>query len=68
VYLALGVKRPGREAVYSPPYGAEAKECAELYLYSPNTPSERGAQLKHRDNFTFYLYLATIKLNTITIY
>jgi hypothetical protein len=24
----------------------------ELYLYSPNTPSLRGAQLKHRDNFT----------------
>jgi hypothetical protein len=25
----------------------------ELYLHSPNTPSWRGAQLKHRDNFTF---------------
>jgi hypothetical protein len=25
----------------------------KLYLYSPNTPSWRGAQLKHRDNFTF---------------
>jgi hypothetical protein len=24
----------------------------ELYLYSPNTPLWRGAQLKHRDNFT----------------
>jgi hypothetical protein len=23
----------------------------------PNTPTWRGAQLKHRDNFTFYLYL-----------
>jgi hypothetical protein len=22
----------------------------------PNMPSWRGAQLKHRDNFTFYLY------------
>jgi hypothetical protein len=22
----------------------------------PNTPSWRGAYLKHRDNFTFYLY------------
>jgi len=30
----------------------------ELYLHSPNTPSWRGAQLKHRDNFTVpYLYL-----------
>jgi hypothetical protein len=27
----------------------------ELYLYSPNTPSWYGAQLKHRDNFTFTL-------------
>jgi hypothetical protein len=25
-----------------------------LYLHSPNTPLWRGAQLKHRDNFTFY--------------
>jgi hypothetical protein len=32
---------------------AEVKECVELYLHSPNTPSWRGAQLKHRDNFTF---------------
>jgi hypothetical protein len=29
----------------------------KLYLYSPNTPPWRGVQLKHRDNFTFYLYL-----------
>jgi len=27
----------------------------ELYLHSPNTPSWPGVQLKHRDNFTFYL-------------
>jgi hypothetical protein len=32
---------------------AEVKEWMELYLHSPNTPSWRGAQLKHRDNFTF---------------
>jgi hypothetical protein len=25
----------------------------ELLLHSHNTPSWRGAQLKHRDNFTF---------------
>jgi len=24
-----------------------------IYLHSPNTPSWRGAQLKHKDNFTF---------------
>jgi hypothetical protein len=51
--LSLGVKRPGRKADHSPPSSAEVKECVELYLHSPNTPSWRGAQLKHRDNFTF---------------
>jgi hypothetical protein len=33
--LSLGVKRPGREADYSPPSNAEVKECVELYLHSP---------------------------------
>jgi hypothetical protein len=56
VPLSLGVKRSGREADHSPPSGAEIKECVELYLCSPNTPSWRGAQLKHGENFTFYLY------------
>jgi len=28
-------------------------ECVELRLHSPNTSSWCGAQLKHRDNFTF---------------
>jgi len=45
----------GREADLSPPFSAEVKELAELYLHSPSTPSWRGAQLKHRDNFTFTL-------------
>jgi hypothetical protein len=51
--LSLGLKRPGREADHSPPSSAEVKEWVELYLHSPDTPSWRGAQLKHRDNFTF---------------
>jgi hypothetical protein len=51
--LSLGVKRPGREADHSPPSSAKVKECVELYLHSLYTPSWRGAQLKHRDNFTF---------------
>jgi hypothetical protein len=54
--LCLAVKRPGREADHSPS-SAEIKEWVELYLHSPNMPSRRGAQLKHRDNFTFTLYL-----------
>jgi hypothetical protein len=51
--LFLGLKRPGREADHSPPSNAEVKEWVELYLHSPNTPSRRGAELKHRDNFTY---------------
>jgi hypothetical protein len=51
--LSLGIKRPGRYANHSPPSSAEIKECVELRFHSPNTPSWRGAQLKHRDNFTF---------------
>jgi hypothetical protein len=50
-----GVKRLGREADYSLPSSVEVKEWVELYLHSPNMPSWRGAQLKHRDNFTFTL-------------
>jgi hypothetical protein len=40
---------PGSEADHSLPSSAEVKECMELYLHSPNTPSWRGAQLKHRE-------------------
>jgi hypothetical protein len=29
----------------------------ELYLRSSSTPSWRGAHLKYRENFTFYLTL-----------
>jgi hypothetical protein len=51
--LSVGVKWQGREADHSPPSSAEVKEWLELYIHSPNTPSWRGAELKHRDNFTF---------------
>jgi hypothetical protein len=54
--LSLGIKQLGREADHLPPSSAEVKG-AKLYLHSPNTPSWRGAQLKHRDNFTFTFYL-----------
>jgi hypothetical protein len=53
----VGVKRPGREADHSHPSSAEVKECVELYLHSPNTPSRLGAQLKHRD-LTFTLCIS----------
>jgi hypothetical protein len=45
--LFPGVKKPGREADHSPP-SSDGVELVELYLHSPNTPSWRGAQLKHR--------------------
>jgi hypothetical protein len=41
--LSLGVNPPGREADHSPPSRAEVKEWMELYLYSPNMSSWRGA-------------------------
>jgi hypothetical protein len=41
----------GREADHSPSSSAEVKEWVELYFHSPNTPSWRGAQGEHRDNF-----------------
>jgi hypothetical protein len=37
----------------------------ELYLHSPNTPSWRGAQLKHRDNFTFNRFFENITKSNI---
>jgi hypothetical protein len=45
--FSLGVKRPGREADHSPSSNAEVKDCVEVYLHSPNTPSWRDPQLKH---------------------
>jgi hypothetical protein len=53
--LSLGVKRPGREADHSPPPTAAVKECVELYLHTPNTPSWRGDQLKNKAQGRFYL-------------
>jgi hypothetical protein len=60
--LSLGVKRPGRETDNSHPSSVEVKECVELYFHFPNTPSWRGAQLKHRDNFTMKLTSVTVCL------
>jgi len=53
-------KRLGREADHLPSSSAKVKECMKLYFHFPNTLSWRGAQLKHRDNFTFYLYSLTL--------
>jgi hypothetical protein len=60
--LSLGVKWQGREADHSPPSSTEVKECVALYIHSPNKPSWRGAQLKHKDNFTFTFLLLLLLL------
>jgi hypothetical protein len=52
---SLAVKRPVLDADHSRPSRAEVKECVKLNLHSSNAPSWRGAQLKHRDNFTTYI-------------
>jgi len=57
----LGVKRSSREADHLPPSSAEVKECVELY--SPNTPSWRGAQLKRRCDFTLPLSYTPFYVN-----
>jgi hypothetical protein len=56
--LSIGVKRPGYEADHSPPSSAEVKECVELHIHSPDTPSWSGAQLKKAQGqlyLTFFL-------------
>jgi hypothetical protein len=60
--LCLEVKWPGHESDHWLLSSAKVKEWVELYLHSPNSPSWRGAQLKHRDNFTFCLYLYLLGL------
>jgi hypothetical protein len=53
-----GVKRPGRETDHSLPSSVEVKECVELYLHSPNTPSWRGAKFKAQGQ----IYLLKVRL------
>jgi hypothetical protein len=56
-----------RKGDHSPPFSAEVKECVELYLYYPNTPSGGGAQLKkHSDNFTFTFFINRLFFATET--
>jgi hypothetical protein len=48
-----GGKVAESEADHTPPSSAKVEEWVELYLHSPNMPTWRSAQLKHRENFTF---------------
>jgi hypothetical protein len=54
--LSMGVKQPRREAHHSPPSSDVGQRKSGAIPPLPNTPSWRGAQLKHRDNFTFTFY------------
>jgi hypothetical protein len=54
--LSLGVKRPRSWSWPLTSIQHRGQECVELYLHSPNTSPWRGAQLKHRDNFTFFTF------------
>jgi hypothetical protein len=61
-----GVKRPGREADYSPPSGAEAKKCVDLYLHSPNTSSWRWCSVKAQGQlYVWSLALAVTKFDGV---
>jgi hypothetical protein len=60
--LNVGVKRQGREADHSPQCSAEVKECVELYIHSPNTPSWRGALLKNSTGTTLPLLLLGLRI------
>jgi hypothetical protein len=55
--LSLGIKWLGHEANCSPQRMSGARPPF------PNMPTCRGAQLKHRDNFTFYFYLYFYECN-----
>jgi hypothetical protein len=51
--LSLGSKAAGMWSWPLISISAGGQECVEIYLHSHNTSSWRGAQLNHRDNFTF---------------
>jgi hypothetical protein len=65
--LSLGVKRPRCEADHSPPSSVESKECMELYIHSPDTPSLRVAQFKKSTGTTLSLPLPGLKVMPINV-
>jgi hypothetical protein len=58
--LSLGLKLPEHEADHSPPSSGKVKECMELYIYSSNTPSWRGAQLKKEKKKVLRTYFSAV--------
>jgi hypothetical protein len=63
--LSLGVKRKWREANHSLPSSAEVKN-AWSYTSTPQYVFMAWCLVKHRDNFTFNLYLyITVTLSVV---
>jgi hypothetical protein len=67
VTLSREVKWPGRETDRSRPSSAEFKNAWSYTSTPPNTPSWRGAQLKHRDSFTFNLLIFVFLLGLLVV-
>jgi hypothetical protein len=57
--FSLGVKRPGRESDHSTPSSAEVKNAWSC-TSTPQYVFTAWCLVKHRDNFTFYIYLLSI--------
>jgi hypothetical protein len=58
--LSLGGKQPGSEADHKP-HLVPRSRMRRATIPVHNTPSWRGAQLKQRDNLTFYITIVTNK-------
>jgi hypothetical protein len=67
--LSLGVKWLGHEAGHSPPTSAEVKKCGSVHPFPHMLSWHSVYFIKHRDNFTFLLYIAIlfILVNIINI-
>jgi len=59
--MGTGDTLPGGKVARVWSWSLMSQECVELYLHSPNTLSWRGAQLKHRENFTFTEILGLVE-------
>jgi hypothetical protein len=60
--LSLGIKRVGREADHSLPFSAEVKNTStRQYVFMA------WYLVKHRDNFTFYLYICRCNVTNLRL-
>jgi hypothetical protein len=59
---SLAIKRPGREADHSPPVSGEVKERMKLCTFAPQYVFMGWCLVKHRDNFTYSLYIVMMDI------